>query len=68
MASSEFINMAAIVMEAAGVVTMLLGSVVAGVLTLRRSWVAGGAVLYPTCRQYLGRAILLGLEFLIAAA
>lgn len=54
------------VMEALGVLAMLAGALVATVLavqTLRR----GGALAYRELRQQLGRAILLGLELLVAA-
>lgn len=53
--------------EAAGVVVLVLGSVAAAlkaVLSYRRS---GWKITYEEARRNVGRAILLGLEFLIVA-
>jgi uncharacterized membrane protein len=63
----EYIAHAAHFMETTGVVAMLAGTVIAGVVTVRRCRTEGGAAAYPSLRKYLGRAILLGLEFLVAA-
>jgi uncharacterized membrane protein len=53
-------------MEASGILVMLFGALVALVLSTRVRH-QGGAAVYRSFRQKLGRAILLGLEFLVAA-
>ncbi len=45
---------------------MLLGSLAAAVISVRQRS-QGTSAMYLSFRQYLGRAILLGLEFLVAA-
>lgn len=63
---SRLVALAAHIMEAAGVATMVLGALLAGVLlAVRRGLEAKEA--YRRFRLNLGRAILLGLEFLVAA-
>ena len=52
--------------DAVGVAVIVLGAVVAAVLTLRDAPRTTGQT-YPTFRRRLGRAILLGLELLVAA-
>ncbi|MDQ3263498.1 MAG: DUF1622 domain-containing protein [Myxococcota bacterium] len=54
-------------MEGAGVLTMLLGSGVAVWLALSRLRREASRRAFVSLRQSLGRAILLGLEFLVAA-
>src|SRR5690606_35534508 len=59
-------DLSARIMEASGILVMLLGAVVAlgpGARTRR----LGGAVVYRAFREDLGKAILLGLELLVAA-
>ena len=53
-------------MEAAGVVVIILGALVATVRFLARLRAAAGEDGYATYRRDLGRALLLGLEFLVA--
>lgn len=55
------------VMEAAGVATMVVGTIIAGAFSLVRARRDGGDAAFQSFRHGLGRAILLGLEFLIAA-
>jgi uncharacterized membrane protein len=57
------VDWAASLFEAAGTIVMTLGAVVALVLSLRER--AGGV--YKPFRNRLGRAIILGLELLVAA-
>ncbi len=53
------------VIDGAGVATLVLGIVLATIMALRRPGSADDA--YRVYRQRLGRAILLGLELLVAA-
>ncbi len=62
----DIVTLAARIMEAGGVLVMVLGPFVALGLSLR-SRSEGGAIVYRSYRRQLGRAILLGLEFLVAA-
>ncbi|MCP3139366.1 DUF1622 domain-containing protein [Pyxidicoccus xibeiensis] len=62
----SLIPLAAHVMEMAGVGAMVLGAVLATVLLARRRGLPPGEA-YHRFRLNLGRAILLGLEFLVAA-
>jgi uncharacterized membrane protein len=66
MALAAYVPFAARLMEAGGILVMLLGPFVslARSVRLRRS---GAAAVYGSFRQHLGSAILLGLEFLVAA-
>jgi uncharacterized membrane protein len=67
MVFGEWVALAGKVMEAAGVSVMILGaalSVVFVAMKRRRRTAAG---VYRQLRQDLGRSILLGLEFLVAA-
>jgi uncharacterized membrane protein len=66
MGFEDYVLLAARVMEAAGVVTMVVGPLVAAALTVRWRH-SGTAAAYRSFRHALGRAILLGLEFLVAA-
>jgi uncharacterized membrane protein len=67
MAFSEWIVLAGQVMEVVGVGVMILGAVLSlALLALRRKH-PRAANPYRQFRQDLGRAILLGLEFLVAA-
>ncbi len=66
MAFGEWIVLGGQLMEVAGIGVMILGAVLAVVLlAVRRR--RHEASLYRQFRQDLGRAILLGLEFLVAA-
>jgi uncharacterized membrane protein len=62
----EFVEIAARIAEIAGVVIILGGLMFA---TARYAFVSGGSGLarYERCRHDMGRAILLGLEVLVAA-
>lgn len=62
-----YVDQAVTIMEATGVTAMLLGAVVAAGVTANRMRADGMSVAYPLLRKYLGRAILIGLEFLVAA-
>ncbi|MFP2929131.1 DUF1622 domain-containing protein [Pyxidicoccus sp. 3LG] len=62
----SFIPLSAHVMEVAGVGAMVLGAVLATVLLLVRRGLSPDEA-YHRFRLNLGRAILLGLEFLVAA-
>lgn len=61
------VSVAAAIVEAVGVATILFGAVVALVLVLLGRRAPHAPSPYATYRRYLGRAILLGLEFLVAA-
>ena len=66
MALDRFVSGSAIVMEIAGILAMVVGSFVAlgiGLGERRR----GGRMVYRAFRNHLGKAILLGLELLVAA-
>jgi uncharacterized membrane protein len=63
---SEVVALAARIMEAGGIWVMLVGPLVALVLSARLRH-EGGAAVYRAFRRQLGQAILLGLEFLVAA-
>jgi uncharacterized membrane protein len=62
----SLIALSAHVMEAAGVGAMVLGALLAAILLAVRRGLAPGEA-YRHFRLNLGRAILLGLEFLVAA-
>lgn len=53
--------------EAAGIVAMLAGTLWAAFLAVGVARTAGGSQAYRVLRQNVGRSILLGLEFLVAA-
>ena len=61
-----WVALAARVMEGAGVLAMLVGAVVALVVAATR-FTRDRAGAYRALREYFGRSILLGLEFLVAA-
>jgi uncharacterized membrane protein len=66
MSSTELVQRAGDLLEAVGVATIVIGAIVALVAAVRpRPGSAGDA--YQAYRQALGKAILLGLEFLVAA-
>lgn len=69
MSFTEVIELVGKVIEAAGVGAIIVGAIVAAVLAVspakRRA--AGGGHVYADFRRRLGRAILLGLELLVAA-
>ena len=62
---SELIEITGRLLDAVGVFAMVFGAAIATVRIAVRLKI-GGTDLYRTYRQDLGRAILLGLEFLIA--
>jgi uncharacterized membrane protein len=62
----RIVELVALLFEAGGTVAMAVGAVVALGLALRdRS--GGGRMVYRSFRRRLGRAIILGLELLVAA-
>lgn len=65
-AFTSSVTLVARLMEAAGIAVMLVGTFVALVLSGRLRH-RGGAAVYRSFRNQLGQAILLGLEFLVAA-
>lgn len=67
MSFSEWIILAGQVMEVVGVGVMVLGAALSMALLALRSRRAHGTNPYRQFRLNLGRAILLGLEFLVAA-
>lgn len=62
----EAMEMAGKAVDAAGVVVIVVGLGVASVAFLRRLRTATTVAAYKEYRQQIGRAILLGLEFLVA--
>jgi uncharacterized membrane protein len=62
----ELVDLAAALFEGAGTVAMSLGALVALALAVRDRRGGGGAV-FRAFRYRLGRAIILGLELLVAA-
>lgn len=66
MEAREFIEIAATATEIAGVVLILGGLTIASVRYAHQAK-SGGEVAYQRYREDLGRAILLGLEVLVAA-
>jgi uncharacterized membrane protein len=67
MTFARAVELAGGVLEALGVLVMLAGAFLALVLVMREARTAGWAGAYDRYRHLLGRAILLGLEFLVAA-
>ncbi|MDY7227571.1 DUF1622 domain-containing protein [Hyalangium rubrum] len=67
MTFSHWVVLAGQVMEAVGVAVMVLGAVLSLVLLALRGRRPAAVSPYRQFRQDLGRAILLGLEFLVAA-
>lgn len=53
--------------EIAGVAAILIGALAASVMAVRDLWRVPGSAAFTSLRQRLGRAILLGLELLVAA-
>lgn len=62
----NIVEFAGTLIDGAGVLIILGGAVISTVLVLLRI-VRGQRPVYRAYRQYLGRSILLGLEFLVAA-
>jgi uncharacterized membrane protein len=62
---TEVVETVGKVIDATGVAVIVGGALVAAVLTLSRRGPDGGR--YDSFRRQLGRSILLGLEFLVAA-
>ncbi|WP_223645489.1 DUF1622 domain-containing protein [Corallococcus sp. EGB] len=63
----DFVSLAAQLFEASGVIVMVVGAAVSVAFVVRDARGARQANPYRQLRQYLGRAILLGLELLVAA-
>ena len=66
MTMHELADLAVTLIEGAGILVIVVGALAAGVLGLRLG-LRGGVPVYQTVRQSLARAILLGLELLVAA-
>ncbi len=66
MTFQEWVELAGQIIDGAGVVTVVLGVVVASGIAIWRV-VRGQRPVYRSYRQSLGRSILLGLELLVAA-
>ncbi len=62
----DSISIAGYAIEAVGVLVIMIGSCIASVIFLRRFRHLPEGVAYKAFRRSLGRAIILGLEFLIA--
>jgi uncharacterized membrane protein len=67
MSYDAFVHQIARVIELLGIAVLLIGGLIASTTFLREWWSAGLGDAYPRYRANLGRAILLGLEILIAA-
>ena len=65
MAFAQVVELAGNLLEGAGVGSIVVGAVVAGFTSFRHR--AGTRDAYRTYREDLGKSILLGLEFLVAA-
>jgi uncharacterized membrane protein len=67
--SRPIISVVGQLFEVAGVLALVLGALIAGASFLRKVWrkPAERSVAYSTLRTGLGRALLIGLELLIAA-
>lgn len=63
----HWVELAGKLMEGAGVLVTVLGAPVAAYLAIGAWRQRGRDAAYRTLRQSLGRAILLGLEFMVAA-
>lgn len=63
---STFAHVIARAIEVAGICVIVLGGVIATAVFFKQ-WRAGFDEAYRSYRKHLGRAILLGLEFLVAA-
>ncbi|MGE6761873.1 DUF1622 domain-containing protein [Corallococcus interemptor] len=63
----DFVALAAQLFEGAGVIAMVVGAGVSVALVLRDARGSQRGNAYRRLRHYLGRAILLGLELLVAA-
>lgn len=62
----EVISIAGYAIEAAGVLVVMLGSIVSSYAFVRTNHTLPEGVAYINYRRQLGRSIILGLEFLIA--
>jgi uncharacterized membrane protein len=62
----RIVELTASLFEAGGTLAMSVGAIVALALALRDR-AGGGAIVYRSFRNRLGRAIILGLELLVAA-
>ena len=67
MSLDEVVEAVGKAVDVAGIVIIVVGAAAASFLFLDRARREGVSTAYPTYRRTLGRAILLGLEFLVAA-
>ncbi|MGI5860600.1 MAG: DUF1622 domain-containing protein [Myxococcales bacterium] len=67
MAFRQAVEFAALAVEALGVATIVLGAPAAALFVWKRHRLRLDEVWYDAFRRFLARAILLGLEFLVAA-
>jgi uncharacterized membrane protein len=67
MSLDEVVEVVGKAVDVAGIVIIVGGAVVATLLSFDRARREGVSNAYPVYRRSLGRAILLGLEFLVAA-
>jgi uncharacterized membrane protein len=63
----EITRLAIMALESAGVAVIVTGSMIASVIFARFVWREGFVAAYRPFRAALGRTILMGLEFLVAA-
>lgn len=64
---SQFYELSVTLLEVSGTLAILIGAAAATYLFLRNAYRVGFSKAYPAFRSTLGRSILLGLEFLVAA-
>lgn len=64
---SEVLHWTTRAIEVAGILTIVIGTIGATITFLRRRFGGGGSNAFHEFRSSLGRSILLGLEFLVAA-
>lgn len=64
---NQFYELAVTLLEVSGTLAIVIGAAAATYLFLRNAWRTSFALAYPAFRSTLGRSILLGLEFLVAA-
>lgn len=63
----QMIHLATLLFEIAGILVILIGSLVSAGLYLRATFTGAAGDAYKALRSNLGRSILLGLELLVAA-
>lgn len=62
----QIIGVTGYAIEAAGVAVIVAGIIIASARAIRRAHHAQNDLIYVDYRRYIGRSIILGLEFLIA--